>query len=426
MFHLETTAPHLPAEMSATRKRANKTSNQSGSPSVTAKKASKERFFCPICEEEILDATGKKLGQDLIQCDGKCATWLHRRCAGLSKDAFKVIIETRNANDPFYCPTCRLDLQENEIKSLRDLVTNLSSHISMIADEIAALKSKALQTCEEPACDRRSYASVVDAEVRGSQNEISAKRSSNSFSQKISSKKPNDRKYNVLFFGLKEPVKGTPRFLREEKEHENVCRTLTSIDPSISQTAIRDCFRLGKCNPDKNRPLMVKFVRSHDATLVLSKRKNLVSQPGISLKPDLPPAQRKVESLLLKERRSLINSGVAKNDIRIKGNYLLVKQSKHASVVGDTLQLQSAMADTTQMSQLKESPISESPELRSTLPQDKINASRFPTVNDEDEDNPLPGSTSPNDEINASRSTTVPVEDEENPLQIHHLPISVQ
>jgi len=83
---------------------------------------------------------------------------------------------------------------------------------------------------------------------------------------------------------------------------------------------------------------MVKFVRSHDVVSVLSNRKNLASHPGISIKPDLSPAQRKAESILLKERRSLINSGVAKEDIKIKGNALLVNKAKYGHAVGDAFQ----------------------------------------------------------------------------------------
>jgi len=297
---------------------------------ILKKTASKEKFICPICDEVIVDAVGSKCGDDSIQCDGRCATWLHRRCAGLSKVAFNDLV-SRRGSDPFFCPMCRLDQQELELKSLRDLVSSLSSHISLIADELAALKQ---DVPSHVLSDRRTYAQVLDANVSdGARPEVTRPTSPNTH---VSD--PSDRKYNLLIFGLKESSKGTPRFRRETKDFSDVCSILTSVDTSISPQAVRDCFRLGKYKPDKDRPIMVKFVRSHDVVSVLSNRKNLASHPGISIKPDLSPAQRKAESILLKERRSLINSGVAKEDIKIKGNALLVNKAKYGHAVGDAFQ----------------------------------------------------------------------------------------
>lgn len=69
---------------------------------------------------------GRRGGQESVECSGTCAAWLHRHCAGLSKVAFK---EVSKSDDPFYCPQCRLDKQELEIMSLRELVGVLASEI---------------------------------------------------------------------------------------------------------------------------------------------------------------------------------------------------------------------------------------------------------------------------------------------------------
>ena len=50
-------------------------------------------FTCPICEEIVQDLPADKESEaghdhDAVFCEGKCNTWLHRRCAGLSRSLF--------------------------------------------------------------------------------------------------------------------------------------------------------------------------------------------------------------------------------------------------------------------------------------------------------------------------------------------------
>ena len=152
-----------PTSMNRNKKRVSKTSSKTCQPdtSPTSMNRNKECFFCPICDEVILDAVGNKPGEDSIQCDGSCATWLHRRCAGLSKEAFSIICKSSN---PFFCPQCRLDNQELELKSLRDMVTSLSSHLSLIADELVTIKAHAKVSVPSESDTGRSYASAVSTD----------------------------------------------------------------------------------------------------------------------------------------------------------------------------------------------------------------------------------------------------------------------
>lgn len=69
------------------------------------KRGKKDTCLCPICDEEIVEATAKRRGDESIECEGRCAAWLHRRCAGLSKAA---LMEASESEDPFFCPNCRL------------------------------------------------------------------------------------------------------------------------------------------------------------------------------------------------------------------------------------------------------------------------------------------------------------------------------
>ena len=76
--------------------------------------------------------------------------------------------------------------------------------------------------------------------------------------------------------------------------------------PPIDESSIKDCYRLGKYNPEANRPrpVLVKFLRYTDASSILNS-KSKFSKP-VFVKPDLTAEERAAESLLLKERRCLI------------------------------------------------------------------------------------------------------------------------
>ena len=80
---------------------------------------------CPICDDQILDAKGRRKGHDAIFCDGTCQTWLHRGCAGLSRRAFEAQVGSRGE---FFCPTCRLNALEAVVADIRGNSLRLRTH----------------------------------------------------------------------------------------------------------------------------------------------------------------------------------------------------------------------------------------------------------------------------------------------------------
>ena len=105
----------------------------------------------------------------------------------------------------------------------------------------------------------------------------------------------------------------------------------------MNDYAVCDCSRIGKYSEPRSRPLCVKFARSCDVATVLSNRYKLskIDHPNIFLKPFMTTAERKVESILLKERRTLIDSGIERNQIKIRGNSIYVNKTKVGSANGD-------------------------------------------------------------------------------------------
>ena len=123
-----------------------------------------------------------------------------------------------------------------------------------------------------------------------------------------------ERKFNIVLYGMDECPKGTPKSNRLEEDLKNAISVISEVDQSITSHSIRDIHRLGKYSVEakKSRPLLVKFIRA-------SKRRSSIGA-SVIIKPDMSPSERKRESILLKERWSLIQSGVPRKAIRIQGS----------------------------------------------------------------------------------------------------------
>ena len=85
---------------------------------------------CPICCEEIVEATASSDGQEAIQCEGKCDKWYHRWCAGVRKDVYAALAES---STPFFCPSCQL--QEHQ-----QLILSLVASVDVLKEEVRLLK----------------------------------------------------------------------------------------------------------------------------------------------------------------------------------------------------------------------------------------------------------------------------------------------
>lgn len=142
-----------------------------------------------------------------------------------------------------------------------------------------------------------------------------------------------DRNLNLVIYGIQECNKGTPRHVRSADDLESVTSTLASVDASLNDFSIRDCFRLGKYNEIARtpRPILAKFNRATDVSNILSKRSSLPQ--SIVVKPDMTPEQRSQEAVLLKERWLQMQSGVPKQSIKIRYDKLYINNRPHGQVI---------------------------------------------------------------------------------------------
>lgn len=143
----------------------------------------------------------------------------------------------------------------------------------------------------------------------------------------------SDRKFNAVFYGIEEPSAGTVKSARQSHDLDKLLNIFTDIGLSLSAASIKDYHRLGKFKQSANRPrpILVKFLRAFEASLVLSKKGSLTSS-SISIKPDMSRSERETEQILLRERRKLIDSGTDRKLIRIYGSSLYVNRKLYGSV----------------------------------------------------------------------------------------------
>lgn len=294
--------------------------NNSRAPSSSTKKGAKTaQESCLICDKVIKDGVP---GQESILCEGECCQgWIHRTCAGLSKRAFQI---ARESADPYLCHYCSSLTLQREIKQLKQTVSSLQAEVESFrsagnSPEITAPPSPGINQ------DRATYASVTNTGQSNPTPNPSRVTSNTTTTH-------HDKKFNLVVYGIEESAKGSPRHVRSRNDMDAVADVLTSLDSMVHEHYIRDCQRLGKYLEMKHRPILVKLSRSCDVTSILSSRAKLAGRPGISIKPDMTKEERKIESILLQERRKLIQSGTTSSFIKLRGTSLYVNSKKVGSV----------------------------------------------------------------------------------------------
>ena len=311
------------ASQSRSKKNGKSANTATATSSNKSSKGNGQTTICPICCDVIVDVTAGEDGHDSIFCDGACDGWLHRRCAGLPKAAFQAICDAVTANQPFYCPHCRLDSQEKEIATLKQAIDSLSQ-------ETARLKCIICQPDTVSTTTQLSPATVTAPHIPPPQPQTSQQ----NLPQDTQNRASNvTRKFNVVIRGIRECPHGMPPHDRALSDDSSVFTVLSKILPSLANISVRDCRRLGKYSETslRPRPLLVTLTKSREVYDILAKR-NVLAKENIFIKPDLSPADRHVESILLKERRALIDTGTNSKSIKLRGDKLFIDDQAYGRV----------------------------------------------------------------------------------------------
>ena len=294
---------------------------------------------CDLCCKRIVK--GK---EDALQCEGGCDLWFHRYCAGVSVSYFA---ELSNSSEPFVCFTCYQRSQLAVTKQLQSEVAHLKGEITKLSDQLAKLTTASLSEAavSKPfsntnkstsrASNGLTYASTLKLAGNSANSPTSITHTQSSASPKCNNSV--DKKFSIVMYGLCECPKGSPRHEHISHDTNLACKIIKSICPDMNNYAISNCSRIDKYSELRARPLFVKFTRSCDVATILSNRHKMskVDHLNVFIKPFMTTAERKVESILLKERRTLIDSRVERKLIKIRGNSIYINKTKVGSANED-------------------------------------------------------------------------------------------
>lgn len=205
---------------------------------------------------------------DSIYCEGQlCMSLIHRQCAGLSKTAFSQAVKSS-----FSCPKCRLESVEAELSTIK--------------------KSKGADTSVNPT-----------------------------------------KKFSIIVQGIEECEEDTSKLTRQKEDLSKVVSLLSKIQSSVNSQSIKDIRRLGKYNSarPRPRPILVQFLRSADASSILSKAGSVESP--YSIQHYMTPAELSHNAVLLKKRWAIHNeTGTDLKRIKIRQHSVFVDEKLHGKL----------------------------------------------------------------------------------------------
>ena len=236
-----------------------------------AKGVKNSEVDCLICEVPILEPGEHCVGDEAVFCEGSCQGWLHRKCAGVTCPTFNKLGEP---DTEYVCSYCMLVSQNREISKLANTIKDLNSVIVSLVETITLLQSSVTKQSSTP--DQESNAT---ADITGTKKTT------------FQDNSQQDRQFNVVFYGIDECPKGTPRHERSGLDLSNAAQIITKVDENINPLSIRDLHKLGKYQekPRCPRPILTRFNRAIDVSLLLCKTSSLPC--GIRIKPDMTPEE---------------------------------------------------------------------------------------------------------------------------------------
>ena len=307
---------------------------------------------CVTCSRDV-EETG-------IECNW-CYHWEHYDCAGLSEGEYSMLSNS-SSKIMFFCTWCYNKVPfalkiEKEAQSNKEMFeanfTTINTKLSELHSNVAAivkdlelklgehhksftntLTNHPIQMSTNPVLTTISEESVAHMGTKSPQVAKADLRARNKKLSKtqIIPEPSTDRKFNVVVFGVPECKSETTRLERLAKDSSNVISIFQKINSNLNESAIHDCFRLGRYNQsrDRSRPILVKLNRTIDVANILSNKSSCPE--NISIKPDLSPREREIDALLMKKRWSLIQSGVDCKLIRIKKSSLYIQDTLYGRV----------------------------------------------------------------------------------------------
>ena len=278
-------------------------------PDKSALILSKSLDVCEKCGKKCTSTKGES-----IQCD-LCGMWAHATCDGILREQFKAANSLSSLSNH-----CQIDDFANHMKNIT--IDWVQSHDASKIESIVSDLIKEHLTTEHSTIQKAvSNLSAKIDKLQAQELQLSSQITNTTKAIEKQPGKPlhqtDDCKCNAVAYGVEKCPQNTPRSACFVRDTNEVSKIFGSIDVNIERSLILDCFRSGKFKRQltRPRPILVKLQRAIDAATILANRSQL-SSPLLN-KPDLSPAEREIESILLKVRWSLIQKPHLRKSIKI-------------------------------------------------------------------------------------------------------------
>lgn len=204
-----------------------------------------------------------------------------------------------------------VDLTSSEIRSIRSKksLSWTCSSCENLGETINALKASILSLKKEV------------ADLTATINAKKETKNTDNFEEIIHEiNQRNEKRNNLLFFGIKESPNTTNASDRQEHDKDKIRSVLEFLSPGVNYDEIKP-VRLGKHDPSKStpRPVKIRFVNPETVSDLVRKSKNLRSVArfnGISISFDRTPRQIAAYKSIKTNLDNRIANG--EKDLRIK------------------------------------------------------------------------------------------------------------
>ena len=304
-------------QSSSVQKRGRTDSINSPTSNDLKKKKEGDVFVCPICVEVIVETTETTEGQDAIFCESQCNTWLHRKCAGISKAVFKAL---ENSKSPFYCVHCRLKAYEAQFAELNSTIKGLQKQVSDLERKVA---NKSVDHTPPVAVKETENKSIINQPADPESKAVDTLKSYIS-----EEKEKASRRLNIILHNVAESS-ASEGHVRKEQDTDQVKENFKQIMGSSIE--ITKCVRIGKKlnKPNKHRLLKIGVNTESIKKQILRNSVKLrdddkpAHMKKIFITPDLTPNEQKLNNKLrakLKEKNKGGNLFKIKNGTIVQRN----------------------------------------------------------------------------------------------------------
>lgn len=150
--------------------------------------------------------------------------------------------------------------------------------------------------------------------------------------EKVTAAEAYSKKYNLLFYNIKESPKETSQILRDKVQR--VVGAVTGID--MSPMYIDNIHRIPSASQNGIRPIIVKYVSYLDRDLIWGEKDRFQGHPDrIFIREHFPREMEEKIRQLLPIRRAAINQGIR---AKLKGDKLIIKGKTYTTANLHTLQ----------------------------------------------------------------------------------------